>query len=82
MFKIAQQCKGGTLHLVNIPKEYRRKVARTAEKAFDKAGELFAYKKSVDVLIFPKLSELVIPEIGMGAVTTEINDIWFFTSNF
>jgi uncharacterized protein YjaZ len=75
MLKIVQQCKGGTLHLVKIPKGYRRKVARTAEKAFDKAGELFAYKKPVEVVIFSASPELIIPEVGIGAHATVQGDI-------
>ena len=75
MFKIAQQCKDGTLHLVKIPKKYRRDVGKIAEDSFEKAGKLFAYKKPVEVMIFPRISDIVIPEIGIGGMTTERGDI-------
>lgn len=55
--------------MIKIPKEYKREVGITAEKSFDKAGELFVFQKSVEVIILPKISEIVIPEIGIGAIT-------------
>lgn len=75
MSKIAQRCKHGTLHLIKIPIKYEREVGIVAEKSFSEAGKLFAFQKPVEVTIFPKIPEIIIPEIGIGGRTTERRDI-------
>lgn len=57
--------------MVNIPKEYKRQVGITAERAFEKAGKLFAYKKAVEVAFLPNIPSMIIPELGIGGITTE-----------
>ena len=62
-----KQCKGGTLHLIGIPKKYRVQVAKTVEKALTEASEFFVYHKPVETVIFSSISEFVVPEVGIGA---------------
>jgi len=70
MVGISKQCKGGTLHLIKIPKKYKTQVSKGAEKALAGASELFVYRKAVETVVFSSTSEYVIPEVGVGAYTT------------
>ena len=61
--------------MIKIPKKYRVQVAKTAERALTGAGELFAYRKPVETVIFSSIPEFVIPEVGIGANATIQGDI-------
>lgn len=61
--------------MIKIPKKYRVQVAKTAERALAGAGELFAYRKPVETVIFSSIPEFVIPEVGIGANATIQGDI-------
>ncbi|MEK9178498.1 MAG: DUF2268 domain-containing putative Zn-dependent protease [Patescibacteria group bacterium] len=75
MANVSKQCKGGTLHLIKIPQKYKVQVAKIAEKTLTGAGELFAYQKPVETVIFSSIPEFVIPEVGIGAHATMQGDI-------
>lgn len=75
MSSISKQCKGGTLHLVKIPKRYQIQVAKTAERTLTEAGKLFEYQKSVEIAIFSSHPEVVIPELGIGGNSIYQGDI-------
>jgi len=75
MVGISKQCKGGTLHLIKIPKKYKVQVSKCAEKALAGASELFVYQKPVETVIFSSIPGYVIPEVGAGACAIMQGDI-------
>ena len=75
MTGVSQQCEGGMLHLIKIPRKYGVQVAKTAERALVQAGELFAYRKPVEVVVFSSYPEVVIPELGIAGKSIYEGDI-------
>src|SRR3989344_7575893 len=75
MLKIHKLCKGGSLHLIKTPKNYVPQIARVTEKTLAEAGELFAYRKPVEIVIFSSIPDFVIPELGIGAHATIQGDV-------
>jgi len=65
MSKKLTRCTGGLIHLVKVPKEKVLAVERKIITALKKGEKLFAYKKSVEVVVFSASKESVIPEIGI-----------------
>ena len=61
-----KKCNGGNLHLIGIPKQWERAVARETTKALTEAGKLFGYQKSVNITVVSASSESIIPELGIG----------------
>lgn len=60
-----KKCKGGTLHLVKIPRQYKTLVEKSSVHALEKAHELFGYRGPVEVAVFSAHQETVIPELGI-----------------
>ena len=75
MLRTYKQCKGCTFHLVKIPPKYKKEVGKTTEKALLGAPKLFAYHKSVEIVIFSSIPEFVISEVGIGANATLQGDV-------
>ena len=61
--------------MIKTPKNYVPQIARVTEKTLAEAGELFAYRKPVEIVIFSSIPDFVIPELGIGAHATIQGDV-------